>query len=142
METQTIADISDKNNADARNLLLNYNIDDVKVLAILNLLDLEKSIIRIEYMLTKLPENAETNTQRLYYYVKEYEFFRSELGKRLQGEFDDLYNKYKLEHNIYARENLDKTNGHIYCYVLPRFNKDGTHQMWGENDVPWNQYGN
>lgn len=47
------------------------------------------------------------------------------------------YAAVKESHNSCARSNLDNSNGFLACYVLPQFKVDGTHEPWGDKDVPW-----
>lgn len=51
--------------------------------------------------------------------------------------FDEWYNRSKNSHNECARANLDNSKGNLYCWVLPKFNDDGTHEPLGEHDGPW-----
>jgi len=94
----------------------------------------EENIIREEYNRTKgkvddlmdLDEEHKT-------YVK----MRAELEK-FEG-FEDLYQRALAGHNECARHNLDNSKGLLYSYVLPKFHSNGTHEPWGERDVPWGQ---
>jgi hypothetical protein len=61
--------------------------------------------------------------------------------KALGGKFDALYSKKLKEHNECGRANLDSSKGTMYCYVIPRFNDDGTHDPLGPRDFPWNAKG-
>ena len=51
--------------------------------------------------------------------------------------FQQYYQESLESHNSCERNNLDNSDGGLYCYVLPKFNEDGTHEPWGEKDVPW-----
>ena len=51
--------------------------------------------------------------------------------------FQQYYQESLESHNSCERNNLDNSKGTFYCYVLPKFNEDGTHEPWGEKDVPW-----
>lgn len=53
-------------------------------------------------------------------------------------DFTKGYEQTRATHNTCARANLDNSDGHLYSYVLPKFNDDGTHEPWGDRDVPWN----
>lgn len=52
--------------------------------------------------------------------------------------WEEWYNQSKATHNECERENLNNSDGNLYCWVLPKFNDDGTHEPWGARDVPWN----
>lgn len=97
-----------------------------------HLLELEKGIIREEYRLSKgLPPDPYTNltAERAHY---------SKLrAKLVDAGLLQIYEQNKAENNASERQNLDNSNGTIYCYVLPTFYPDGTHEPWGERDVPW-----
>jgi len=56
---------------------------------------------------------------------------------RVIENWEQWYDEQKKTHNECERANLDNSNGHLYCWVLPKFNDDGTHEPWGERDVPW-----
>lgn len=51
--------------------------------------------------------------------------------------FQQYHQEFLERHNSCERNNLDNSDGKLYCYVLPKFNEDGTHEPWGEKDVPW-----
>jgi hypothetical protein len=51
--------------------------------------------------------------------------------------FDELLEQYRASHNECARTNLDNSEGQLFCYVLPKFDADGSHGPWGPRDVPW-----
>jgi len=59
--------------------------------------------------------------------------------KTLGADFDLLYEKARLEGNECTRLNLDSHNGILYCYVVPKFYDDGTHEPLGPRDFPWGQ---
>lgn len=59
--------------------------------------------------------------------------------KTLGPSFDAIYEACRVENNECARLNLDQSNGTMYCYVVPKFNDDGTHESPGPRDFPWNQ---
>lgn len=62
---------------------------------------------------------------------------RAKLKAAVGEKFDEVYANAQAEHNECERANLDNSNGTLYCYVLPKFNDDGTHEPWGPRDVPW-----
>lgn len=70
--------------------------------------------------------------------IEEYQKVRAELQELAGEQFAQHYEAQKASHNSCARTNLDNTDGHIFSYVLPKFNPDGTHEPWGDRDVPWN----
>jgi len=45
--------------------------------------------------------------------------------------------EWRIPHNDMARGSLDQTNGSGWVFVLPKFNKDGTHPPLGPRDKPW-----
>jgi hypothetical protein len=63
---------------------------------------------------------------------------RKALKEKLGDAFEQHYEQARAGHNECARANLDNSDGRLFCYVLPKFNDDGTHEPWGERDVPWN----
>jgi hypothetical protein len=68
-------------------------------------------------------------------YAKALKKARDTLG----SDFDALYAECLKEHNEGARCGLDSSNGTLFCFVLPKFNPDGTHDPVGPKDQPWNR---
>jgi len=103
-------------------------------MAVHGLVELEESIIRSEW-------NAVCGVVDPYadlegdvaVYVK----LRARAREVLKDQFDVLYQHRRQSHNECARKNLDKSEGRLFSFVLPVFNEDGTHEPWGERDVPW-----
>ena len=59
-------------------------------------------------------------------------------ARRVLGSlFDSHYRDCLADHNKCARETLDRSNGTLHSYVIPRFNDDGTHDPLGPSDFPW-----
>ena len=56
----------------------------------------------------------------------------------LDAAFDKLLAENRASHNECERANLDSSDGSSWCFVLPKFHKDGTHEPLGEKDAPWN----
>ena len=94
------------------------------------LLEIEEEIIRGELEPGKDryhdPEEAKAR------YVKLHATLKQQFGEH----FDALYAQNKATENSCARHNLDNSNRYLYSYVLPEFHDDGSHEPWGENDVP------
>lgn len=104
-------------------------------MAIQFLLDLEENIIRAEWeeKYKKINRHADDlYKDDLENYISQ----RAELKEYLQDNFDSIYDRQKNEHNECERANLENHNHDIYCWVLPKFNDDGTHESWTEKDVP------
>lgn len=69
--------------------------------------------------------------------VAEYVAKRGRLVKALGREkFDQVREEMVASHNVCARLNLG-SSGLMYTVVLPVFRDDGTHDPYGERDVPW-----
>jgi len=103
-------------------------------MAVYSIITMEESIIRSEW-------DAYNGKPDYYYNKKEsaakYAYLKK-LGKeKLKKSFDKVYEKSRKSHNECARTNLDNCNGNIFCYVLPKFNDDGTFEPWGPKDIPW-----
>ena len=97
------------------------------------LLEVEEEIIREEHNLSlgKKPDRYTDLVEERKNYV--------EMRAKIEAKgFHEAYEQAKATHNECARYNLDSSNGSMYCYVLPKFNLDGTHEPWGPRDVPWN----
>jgi len=48
-----------------------------------------------------------------------------------------IYENTKRGLNQCSRSNLDSSGGLLFCFVLPTFYPDGSHDPWGPKDVPW-----
>ena len=111
--------------------------DMVDQMAVHSLIRLEESIIRDEFSLSRgAPAHRynDLDGDRTRY-VSARQKVRAKFGDR----FVALYKQAQDGHNECARINLDNSNGLLYCYVVPVFRDDGTHEPWGERDVPWAQ---
>jgi hypothetical protein len=53
-------------------------------------------------------------------------------------DLEPLLGQARDEHNECERHNLDNSDGNLFCFVLPKFHEDGSHEPWGARDVPWN----
>ena len=104
-----------------------------------HLIELEENIIRDEHhkMMKGKFDDLSTHDEDL----KEHEEVWNTLKEQFGEKFAIFYNEAFQTHNECERHNLDSSNGHLYCYVLPKFNPDGSHDPWGERDVPWAAYG-
>jgi len=69
---------------------------------------------------------------------KRYAEMRQQLKDQFGEQFEAQYQAARKDHNGCARANLDNSDGHLFCYVVPEFHEDGTHEPWGERDIPWN----
>ena len=59
------------------------------------------------------------------------------IAKEVFGDrFGPMLAEQRAEHNECARLNLDSSSGSAFCFVLPEFHDDGTHEPWGPKDVP------
>ena len=63
---------------------------------------------------------------------------RREIANTLGDDFDPLYASVKDRRNATARSSLDLSGGSMFSFVLPVFHEDGSHEAWGDRDVPWN----
>lgn len=100
-----------------------------------SLIKIEERIIKAEWESIKGQKDRFTN-------LNEERVEYAEMRQALEslGKFA-AYEEAKKSHNECARSNLDDSNGLLFCYVLPIFNPDGSHEPWGERDVPWDQNG-
>jgi hypothetical protein len=96
------------------------------VMALQSLIMQEEKILRLE------PKHEELQAER-----ERYVGMRKVLKEKLGKDFDSFYGPVAQGHNDCARMNLDNSKGMIYCYVLPRFNDDGSHGPVGDKDYPW-----
>lgn len=95
------------------------------------LLDVEEEIIRAEHKLS-------LGTKDLYTDLEEEKVKYADMRRALEDKgLHEAYEQAKSNHNECERHNLDNSKGTLYCYVLPVFHLDGTHEPWGERDVPW-----
>jgi hypothetical protein len=92
----------------------------------------EETIIRAEWEEQRGQPDEYTNLPRE---RERYARYRAELEK--VDNWRERYDESKKSHNECARFNLDNSSGHSYSWVLPEFNSDGTHEPWGDKDVPW-----
>lgn len=103
------------------------------VMAIQSLIEIEERIIRTEwYKSVGVNDSLVDPVADLADYV----LLRKKASQALGSSFDEFYTKGKASHNECARANLGD-HGKLYCFVLPVFYEDGTHEPWGEKDVPW-----
>lgn len=91
----------------------------------------EEVIIQTEWELSKGKEIYEP----LANLVEEYQQMRRDAADI--PDIDAIIQSVRATHNSCARANLDNSNGLFGGFVLPVFNADGTHEPWGERDVPW-----
>ena len=97
------------------------------------LIEVEEEIIQAEHKLSLGEKDPYTD-------LEEEKIKYAEMRQALEAKgLHDFYERAKQGHNECARENLDSSKGFLYDFVLPVFNLDGTHEPWGERDVPWGQ---
>jgi hypothetical protein len=92
----------------------------------------EETIIRAEWDAQREKPVQYTDLPRE---RKRYAKMRAQL--ETADNWEERYLESKKSHNECARANLDNSDGHLYCFVLPKFNSDGSHEPWGDKDVPW-----
>jgi hypothetical protein len=92
----------------------------------------EETIIRAEHNAQRGKPDEYTDLPKE---RERYARYRAELEKI--DNWRERYDESKKSHNECARFNLDNSNGHSYSFVLPEFNSDGSHDAWGDKDVPW-----
>lgn len=98
------------------------------------IIELEEAIVRSEW---NKSIGEEDPYEDVYDSAAAYKKLRKLAVKCLGAkEFNKRYTEQKNAHNECARANLGD-RGMMYCYVLPKFKADGTHEPWGEKDVPW-----
>ena len=101
------------------------------MIAVQSLLEVEEEIIQAEHKLS-------LGQKDLYTDLEEERVRYVEMRKAIEDKgLHEAYESGKQTHNSCARSNLDNSNGFLFCFVLPKFNLDGTHEPWGERDVPW-----
>ena len=94
----------------------------------------EETLMRAEWREQQGEPDAYTDLPRE---RARYAKMRAELEK-VEG-WREHYDEAKANHNKCERHNLDNTRGRLFCFVLPEFHSDGTHEPWGPRDVPWAQ---
>lgn len=110
------------------------NFNDFAVqLSMHELTELEETVVQLET--GHLRDDLESMDEVKVRYVE----LRAELEKKLGDRFQAAYDSAKASHNECARINLDNSDGRLFCFVLPRFNPDGTHDPVGPRDIPWNR---
>jgi len=107
--------------------------DMMKGVVVHELLEMEEEIIRHEWDVKCGKPDPYTDIKEV---TANYAARRAQLKKEMP-DFESVYASAKADANQCARTNLDNSQGLIYCYVLPVFHEDGTHEPWGEHDVPW-----
>jgi hypothetical protein len=104
-------------------------------MAFQRIIELEEEIIRMEWNETR---GEKDEFQTIPDETRRYVRLRARLRTALDaGSFKDWYEQARTTHNKCARTNLDNTEGRLYCFVLPKFYEDGSHDPWGPHDVPW-----
>jgi hypothetical protein len=93
----------------------------------------EANIIRLEW---NLAQGVHPPYDDLDAEIARYVERRRKVKETLGDKFEALYQQSRESHNSCARTNLDNSNRYLYYYVLPVFHEDGTHEPWGENDIP------
>jgi protein-tyrosine-phosphatase len=106
-------------------------------LAVHHLIQLEEQIIRAEWEKTKKSPDPYDDHERD---TNEYIQARAECKKVLGLEFQKYYEESRASHNSCAEANLKNSDRHLFCWVLPKFNDDGTHEPWTEEMTPRNDY--
>lgn len=102
-------------------------------MAIQGIVKKEESIIRSKWDKQRGKKNPYDDIDRD---VREYVDMRQRAKEVFGEKFEPLYEAIRASHNSCARSNLGD-HGLLYCFILPKFNEDGTHEPWGERDVPW-----
>lgn len=135
------ADIVRNNKQRARNLFdeslrhLEGKVEKGSLFAVMMatqcLIDVELEIIQAEHKLS-------LGEKDLYTDLEEEKIKYAEMRQALESKgLHKAYLRTKRSHNTCERHNLDNSKGTLYCFVLPVFNLDGSHEPWGERDVPW-----
>lgn len=106
-------------------------------MAFTHLIMQEETIIQIEWgqSVGRPVAYADIDQERATYVE-----MRKKLKAKFGDQFDAQYEASRASHNSCARSNLGDS-GVLYCFVLPMFQDDGTHETWGEKDVPWGSVG-
>jgi hypothetical protein len=98
-----------------------------------------EQVLSIEDAFRLTPARRKRIEEDLKLVRKHYTRTLTEARKTLGAAFNRLYETQRREHNEAARMNLNSSNGMLYCYVVPKFNDDGTHEPLGPRDFPWGQ---
>lgn len=101
-------------------------------MAMYYLIDLESQIIRGEWYRKYKPDFYDD----LEMDILEYADRRKKLKQILKNYFESIYENQKKSHNDCARSNLEGSGRQLFCFVIPKFFDNGTHEPWSENDVP------
>jgi len=102
------------------------------MLAVESLVQQEARILSLE-----MPEGGYFGKEQLPEEIRRYAKMRQEAKEALGKDFEKFYEEGRQSHNDCARTNLDQSDGHMYDYVLPKFNDDGSHEPPGPRDIPW-----
>lgn len=105
------------------------------MMAFQSLIRLEEDIVREEWERSMGDDDGLTDLEEE---RKKYADMRSRLKSKVEN-FEEALAQARASHNECERANLDNSKGHLFCFVLPKFNDDGTHDPVGERDVPWAQ---
>ena len=103
------------------------------MLAVESLVQQEARILQLE-----MPGGGDFGKKQLPEEIRRYVKMRQEAKKVLGEDFEKFYEEGRRSHNDCARVSLDGSDGHVYDYVLPKFNDDGSHEPPGPRDIPWN----
>lgn len=98
------------------------------------LLRLEKAVIRSEWYESLGKPSVENSADCIARYAQARSKVEAKFGSDAVAE---MLQRARKAHNECARDNLDNSNGLLYCWVLPEFNSDGSHEPIGPRDVPW-----
>lgn len=98
-------------------------------MAVQSLLELERRIILAEFRPGPVVDVEEERARYVAMRVK----------IESNSAFSAAYAEGLKGHNECARANLDNSDGHMFSVVLPKFNSNGTHDPYGDRDVPWSQ---
>jgi len=99
--------------------------------------EVEKGIIRSEWMEATGQQEAHAMSEEKA--LERYRWYRQKLTERFGATAEPLLERVRSSENECARSNLDSSNGVLFSFVLPKFEPDGSHEPWGERDVPWNR---
>ena len=107
--------------------------DFMATMAFQSLISLEEGIIRAEWDEQRgMPDKYTDVAKERARYVEARKKLREKFGEH----FDAHHEARRASHNECARANLGE-HGAMYCFVLPVFYDDGTHEPVGPRDVPW-----
>lgn len=113
--------------------------DFMLTMAVTQLVLLEESIIRDYWNRKNGTPDFYDDTERNKKWYKE---LREIAEERLPKSFLKVYEPQKESHNSCSRSNLDNSGGSLGCYVIPKFNKDGSHEEMDPHDGPWKSHDN